>query len=48
LGVVVAAAMRSQGLTVLSIPVLQIAALVVFGAIAGLIAALFAARRGHG
>jgi putative ABC transport system permease protein len=44
-GVVVAIAMASQGLTVLSIPVLQISALVVFGAIAGLIAALFPARR---
>jgi putative ABC transport system permease protein len=44
-GVVVAAAMASQGLTVLSIPLLQIGALVVFGAIAGLIAALFPARR---
>lgn len=44
-GVVVAVAMKSQGLTVLSIPVLQIGALVVFGAIAGLIAALFPARR---
>jgi putative ABC transport system permease protein len=44
-GVVVAAAMASQGLTVLSIPPLQIGALVVFGAIAGLIAALFPARR---
>ncbi|HLF43365.1 MAG TPA: FtsX-like permease family protein [Acidimicrobiia bacterium] len=44
-GVVVAVAMASQGLTVLSIPVLQIGALVVFGAIAGLIAALFPARR---
>jgi len=44
-GVVVAVAMASQGLTVLSIPVLQIGALVVFGAIAGLIAALFPARK---
>jgi putative ABC transport system permease protein len=44
-GVVVAAAMASQGLTVMSIPLLQIGALVVFGAIAGLIAALFPARR---
>lgn len=44
-GVVVAAAMASQGLTVMSIPCLQIGALVVFGAIAGLVAALFPARR---
>ena len=44
-GVVVTAALRSQGITVLSIPGLQIVLLVVFGAIAGLFAAILPARR---
>ena len=38
-------ALASQGINVLSIPGIQIALLVVFGAIAGLFAALFPARR---
>ena len=44
-GVVVTAALRSQGIDHLSIPVAQILGLVVFGAIAGLIAAILPARR---
>jgi len=44
-GVAVTAALRSQGIDVLSIPGGQIAALVVFGAIAGLFAAILPARR---
>ena len=44
-GIVVTAALRPQGINVLSIPGLQIGLLVVFGAIAGLFAAILPARR---
>ena len=44
-GIVVTAALKSQGINVLSIPALQIFGLVVFGVIAGLLAAIIPARR---
>ena len=44
-GIVVTAALKSQGINVLSIPAVQIAGLVVFGVIAGLLAAIVPARR---
>jgi putative ABC transport system permease protein len=44
-GIIVTAALSSQGIDVLSIPVAQIAGLVVFGVIAGLLAAILPARR---
>ncbi len=44
-GIVVTAALGAQGIDVLSIPAVQILGLVVFGAIAGLAAAMFPARR---
>jgi putative ABC transport system permease protein len=44
-GIVVTAALGAQGIDVLSIPAVQIIGLVVFGAIAGLAAAMFPARR---
>ncbi|MCP3973429.1 MAG: ABC transporter permease [bacterium] len=44
-GIIVTSALAAQGIDVLSIPVAQITFLVVFGAIAGLIAALLPARR---
>ena len=44
-GIIVTAALSSQGIDVLSIPALQIAFLVIFGAIAGLGAAILPARR---
>jgi putative ABC transport system permease protein len=44
-GLVVTVSLSSQGIDVLSIPAVQIAGLVVFGAIAGLLAAIFPARR---
>jgi putative ABC transport system permease protein len=44
-GIVVTAALKSQGINVLSIPALQIFGLVIFGVIAGLLAAIIPARR---
>jgi putative ABC transport system permease protein len=44
-GIVVTASLASQGIDVLSIPALQIVGLVLFGAIAGLFAAILPARR---
>jgi putative ABC transport system permease protein len=44
-GIVVTAALGAQGIDVLSIPAVQIVGLVVFGAIAGLLAAMLPARR---
>jgi putative ABC transport system permease protein len=44
-GIVVTAALASQGINVLAIPVAQIIGLVVFGALAGLLAAIMPARR---
>ena len=44
-GVVVTAALKSQGINVLSIPAIQIAGLVLFGVVAGLLAAIVPARR---
>ena len=44
-GIVVTAALSAQGIDVLSIPSVQIVGLVIFGAIAGLAAAMFPARR---
>ena len=44
-GVVVTAALASEGINVLSVPVGQILGLVLFGAIAGLLAAIFPARK---
>ena len=44
-GVVVTAALKSQGINVLSIPALQIIGLVLFGIVAGLLAAILPARR---
>jgi len=44
-GVIVTAALSSQGIDVLSIPSIQILGLVIFGAIAGLLAAILPARR---
>jgi len=44
-GIVVTAALKSQGINVLSIPAIQIFGLVVFGVIAGLLAAIIPARR---
>jgi len=44
-GIVVTAALKSQGINVLSIPAVQIFGLVVFGVIAGLLAAIIPARR---
>ncbi len=44
-GITVTSALAAQGIDVLSIPVLQIVLLVLFGAIAGLMAAILPARR---
>ena len=44
-GVTVTAALASQGIDVLSIPSVQIVLLVLFGAFAGLLAAILPARR---
>jgi putative ABC transport system permease protein len=44
-GIVVTAALSSQGIDVLSIPAVQIIGLVIFGAVAGLMAAILPARR---
>ena len=44
-GIVVTAALQAQGINVLSIPALQIFGLVIFGVIAGLLAAIIPARR---
>ena len=44
-GIVVTAALSAQGIDVLSIPAAQIIALVIFGAVAGLMAAILPARR---
>jgi putative ABC transport system permease protein len=44
-GIAVTAALRPQGINVLSIPAVQIAGLVVFGVVAGLLAAIVPARR---
>jgi putative ABC transport system permease protein len=44
-GVVVTAALSSQGITVLAIPTVQILGLVIFGVVAGLLAAIMPARR---
>ena len=44
-GVVVTAALKSQGINVLSIPAVQIFGLVIFGVVAGLLAAIVPARR---
>ncbi len=44
-GVAVTSALASQGIKVLSIPALQIVGLVIFGAIAGLLAAILPARK---
>jgi putative ABC transport system permease protein len=44
-GVVVTAALSSQGINVLSIPTVQIVGLVLFGVVAGLLAAILPARR---
>ncbi len=44
-GIVVTAALSAQGIDVLSIPAAQITALVIFGAVAGLMAAILPARR---
>jgi len=44
-GIIVTSALAAQGIDVLSIPVVQIALLVIFGAIAGLMAAILPARR---
>jgi putative ABC transport system permease protein len=44
-GVVVTAALKPQGINVLSIPALQIIGLVLFGVVAGLLAAILPARR---
>jgi putative ABC transport system permease protein len=44
-GIIVTIALSAQGIDVLSIPAAQIAFLVIFGAIAGLAAALLPARR---
>ncbi|MGB5531937.1 MAG: FtsX-like permease family protein, partial [Acidimicrobiia bacterium] len=44
-GIVVTAALKSQGINVLSIPAVQISGLVIFGVVAGLLAAIIPARR---
>lgn len=44
-GIIVTAALSAQGINVLSIPVVQIVGLVVFGVVAGLLAAILPARR---
>jgi putative ABC transport system permease protein len=44
-GIVVTAALKTQGINQLSIPALQIAGLVLFGVVAGLLAAILPARR---
>jgi len=44
-GVVVTAALKSQGINVLSVPVVQILGLLIFGVIAGLLAAILPAHR---
>jgi putative ABC transport system permease protein len=44
-GVVVTAALSSQGINVLAIPTVQIIGLVIFGVVAGLLAAILPARR---
>ena len=44
-GVVVTSALAAQGIDKLSIPAAQIVGLVIFGALAGLIAAILPARR---
>ncbi|MDJ0925671.1 MAG: FtsX-like permease family protein [Acidimicrobiia bacterium] len=44
-GIVVTAAMGAQGIDVLSIPSVQIFGLIIFGAVAGLLAAMLPARR---
>jgi len=44
-GIAVTAALSSQGINVLSIPAVQIIGLVLFGAFAGLIAAILPARK---
>ncbi len=44
-GVAVTAALASQGIDVLSIPAIQIVGLVLFGAVAGLVAAILPARK---
>ena len=44
-GIAVTAALKAQGINVLSIPAVQIAGLVIFGVIAGLLAAIIPARR---
>ena len=44
-GIVVTAALKPQGINVLSIPALQIFGLVIFGVVAGLLAAIIPARR---
>jgi putative ABC transport system permease protein len=44
-GVTVTAALKPQGIDVLSIPVVQVLGLVVFGALGGLVAAILPARR---
>jgi putative ABC transport system permease protein len=44
-GVIVTAALASQGINVLSIPAVQIVGLVLFGAVAGLFAAILPARK---
>jgi putative ABC transport system permease protein len=44
-GIVVTAALKSQGISQLSIPGLQIAALVLFAIVAGMLAGFFPARR---
>jgi putative ABC transport system permease protein len=44
-GVVVTAALSSQGINVLAIPTVQILGLVIFGVVAGLLAAIMPARR---
>ena len=44
-GIVVTAALKSQGINQLSIPALQIAGLVLFGVVAGILAGFFPARR---
>lgn len=44
-GIVVTGALSAQGIDVLSIPAIQIVGLVLFGAIAGLVAAILPARR---
>jgi putative ABC transport system permease protein len=44
-GIIVTSALAAQGIDVLSIPVAQIVFLVIFGAVAGLMAAILPARR---